>query len=58
MKKLSQTKQFVRDVKRMRRRGKDLEKLKAIVSQLAKSESLEAKHRDHALAGGWKSCRD
>ena len=58
MKKLSQTKQFVRDIKRMRRRGKDLEKLKAIVSQLAKSEPLDAKHRDHALAGAWKSCRD
>ncbi len=58
MKKLSQTKQFVQDVKRMRRRGKDLEKLKATVSRLAKSEALDAKHRDHALTGAWKSCRD
>ena len=58
MKKLSQTKQFVRDVERMLRRGKDLVKLKTIVSRLAKSESLDAKHRDHALAGAWKNCRD
>ncbi len=60
MKKLSQTKQFVRDVKRIRRRGKDIEKLKVIVSRLAQGEggSLDAKHRDHALTGMWKNCRD
>lgn len=58
MKKLSQTKQFVRDVKQMRRRGKDLEQLKAIVGRLARDGSLDAKHRDHALAGSWKNCRD
>ena len=58
MKKLSQTKQFVRDAKQMRRRGKDLEQLKAIVGRLARDGSLDAKHRDHALAGSWKNCRD
>ncbi len=50
MKKLSQTKQFARDVKRMRKRGKDLEKLQAIVASLARGESFDPKHRDHALA--------
>ena len=58
MKKLSQTKQFVRDIKQMRRRGKDLERLKAIVGRLARDGSLDAKHRDHAPAGSWKNCRD
>lgn len=58
MKKLSQTKQFRKDVKRMRRRGKDVEKLGAVVRRLAKDETLGPKHRDHALAGDWKNCRD
>ena len=38
MKKLSQTKQFVRDVRRMRRRGKDIGKLKTVVGQLAQGK--------------------
>ena len=58
MKKLSQTKQFVRDVKRMHRRGKDIDKLKAVVSQWAQGRALAAKHRDHALTGMWKHYRD
>lgn len=58
MKKLSQTKQFRKDVKRMHRRGKDVEKLGAVVRRLAKDETLGPKHRDHALAGDWKNCRD
>lgn len=58
MKKLSQTTQFARDVKRMRKRGKDLEKLKAVVKKLAKGEFLDPKHRDHPLIGLWKNCRD
>jgi mRNA-degrading endonuclease YafQ of YafQ-DinJ toxin-antitoxin module len=35
MKRVSQTTQFARDVKRMRRRGKDLAKLEMVVRQLA-----------------------
>ncbi len=58
MKKLSQTKQFVRDVKRLRRRGKDIGKLKTVVGRLAQGRALDAKHRDHALTGMWKNCRD
>ena len=38
MKKLSQTKQFVRDVKRLRRRGKDIGKLRTVVGQLARGK--------------------
>ena len=58
MKKLSQTKQFVRDVRRMRRRGKDIGKLKSVVGQLAQGKALDAKRRDHALTGMWKNYRD
>ena len=58
MKNLSQTKQFSRDVKRMRNRGKDLDKLKLIVTILAMGKPIEPKHRDHPLSGDWKGCRD
>lgn len=58
MRNVSQTTQFVRDVKRMRKRGKDLEKLKILVAKLANDEPLDPKHRDHPLIGQWKSARD
>jgi len=58
MKRVSQTTQFARDIKKMRRRGKDLEKLKSIVTKLARDKWLEPKHRDHRLTGPWKNCRD
>lgn len=58
MKQLFQTTQFSKDVKRIQKRGKDLEKLKIIVRKLVSDEFLEARHRDHPLSGEWKHCRD
>ncbi|MBW7907570.1 MAG: type II toxin-antitoxin system YafQ family toxin [Kiritimatiellae bacterium] len=58
MKQLSQTKQFSKDVKRMSKRGKDLDKLKALVRLLAENKTLDPKHRDHSLIGEWKGSRD
>lgn len=58
MKKVSQTTQFSRDVKRMRKRGKDLVKLQEVVRQLADGTSLSPKHRDHPLVGPWQPSRD
>lgn len=54
MKKVSQTKQFARDVHRMRKRGKDLEKLQEIVKLLTEGIPLQANHRDHPLIGPWQ----
>lgn len=58
MKTISQTKQFARDVKKMRKRGKDLRKLQKAVSLLAGGASLPATYRDHPLAGPWEPSRD
>ena len=58
MKRVSQTRQFSRDVKRMRKRGKDLGKLREVVRILAEGAPLEARHRDHALIGFWQPSRD
>jgi mRNA interferase YafQ len=42
----------------MKRRGKDMEKLVAIVDRIAGLEPLEQRHGDHALSGEWEGCHD
>jgi len=58
VKSLFQTKQFLRDVKRIKKRGKDITKLQAIVTLLANDQQLPAKHKDHQLKGNWAGTRD
>jgi len=58
MKKVSQTRQFSRDVKLMRKRGKDLHKLQEVVKLLAEGIPLPANCRDHPLMGPWQRSRD
>lgn len=58
MKLVIQTSQFKKDIRRLKKRGKDLEKLGDVVRLLAADESLEEKHRDHALIGKWVGSRD
>lgn len=55
---VAQTKQFKKDVKRMRKRGKDLEKIKAVIDLLVAGEPLPSKNRDHKLGGNWIGRRD
>ncbi|MCY3912731.1 MAG: type II toxin-antitoxin system YafQ family toxin [Chloroflexi bacterium] len=47
------TTRFQRDVKRAKRRGKDLEKLWAVVRQLRDGVELAPRHRPHRLRGSW-----
>ena len=58
MMQLFQTKQFSRDLRRMQKRGKNLEKIEDIVQRLANDAPLDPRHRDHSLSGEWKHCRD
>ncbi len=58
MKRVSQTTHFSRDLKRMRKRGKDLAKLREIIKRLAAGKPLEPRLRDHALVGQWQPSRD
>ena len=55
---VAQTKQFKKDVKRMRKRGKDLEKIKSVIDLLVAEQSLPPKNRDHKLGGNWIGRRD
>ena len=53
MKSVKQEAKFLRDIKRMKKRGKDIEKLKAVVLHLQAGLPLEARCRDHAMMGEW-----
>ena len=50
--------QFKRDYKLMKRRGKDMEKLRSVMRKLANEEPLEAKHRNHPLVGNYVGRRE
>ncbi len=58
MRRLKTTKRFERDLKRIKKRGKQLDKLWAVVEQLLKDEPLEPRHRAHTLSGQWRSFRE
>jgi mRNA interferase YafQ len=53
-----QSTQFKKDVKKARKRGKDLDKLKTLLSLLIHQTSLPEAYQDHPLRGNWKGCRD
>ena len=52
------TRQFERDLKRIRKRGKNPDKLKIIVRTLLAEEELDSIHRDHKLIGNWQGRRE
>lgn len=47
------TKQFEKDAKRSKRRGKNLEKFKVIARTLLAGQPLDPIHRDHRLVGNY-----
>ena len=58
MRTIRRTSQFKRDVKRMKRRGKDLSSLKEVLKKIISGQELEAKYSDHALVGQYKGTRE
>ncbi len=50
--------QFKRDVKRLLKRGKEMNKLKEIIDSLVQAQELPARTRDHQLKGTLKDCRE
>ena len=58
MRAIHETSQFRKDIKRLKKRGKDLAKLKEIVLRIVEGQPLEPKHRDHPLTGPWSGSRD
>jgi len=52
------TRQFERDIKRARKRGKNLEKFKIIARTLIEGQKLDPLHRDHQLIGNYVGRRE
>ena len=45
------TAQFKKDLKRVSKRGKDIDQLKAVVEKLRAKQPLQPRHRPHRLSG-------
>ena len=58
MRSLSRTSQFKKDVKKVEKRGKDLQKLRSVLDLLIDAKPLPDSLRDHALQGEFKGSRD
>ena len=54
---LKPTSAFRRDVKKIAKRGYDITKLNKIIDKLASDTPLQAKNRDHQLAGNFAGTR-
>ena len=58
MKSIRRSTQFKKDYKRVKKSGKDLEKLQQVIYQLVNDESLDPKYYDHVLVGNYVNCRE
>lgn len=52
------TTRFKKDFKRMRKRGRDTEKLKMLINLLVAEEPLPEHYRDHILVGNYVGRRE
>ncbi|MBP6598410.1 MAG: type II toxin-antitoxin system YafQ family toxin [Giesbergeria sp.] len=58
MRSASYTGQFKRDVKLAEKRGKDMDKLRAVMVLLLAAQPLPPELNDHPLKGDWRPSRD
>lgn len=49
---------FKKDLKLMEKRGKSIDKLKAVIRQLIEEKPLEVKYNDHPLKGNYVDTRE
>jgi mRNA interferase YafQ len=50
--------QFRRDVKRAEKRGRDIGKLKELLTVLVSGDPLDPRYKDHSLKQNWQGYRD
>ena len=50
--------QFKRDVRKAKKRGRDLSKLRSVLASLTRQDPLTARYLDHPLRGIWKGFRE
>ncbi|MCP1440091.1 mRNA interferase YafQ [Erwinia persicina] len=49
---------FKGDIKRQQRRGKDMTRLKILITLLAEGRKIPSEYEDHPLQGTWRGYRD
>lgn len=49
---------FRKDIKRLQKQGKVLEKLKQIINLLVEEKTMDSSHRDHSLIGDYNDFRE
>lgn len=49
---------FSKDVKRMQKRSKDIEKLKTVINLIVSEITLPAKYKEHQLVGNWNKHKE
>jgi mRNA interferase YafQ len=52
------TRQFQRDLKKVRKRGKNPDKIKYVIEKLVSQMPLEDRYKDHKLTGNYQSRRE
>lgn len=52
------TKLFEKDIKKYKKRGRNLQKMYFIINELAKTNPLPIKYRDHKLVGNYNGFRE
>ena len=52
------TRQFEKDIKKIKRQGKNLEKIKIIIRSLLQGQPLDPIHRNHKLIGSYQGRRE
>lgn len=55
---LKPTSRFQKDLKRIQKRGYQIQLIQEVVRKLANGETLEPKHKDHPLSGDYVGCRE
>mgnify|MGYP003571165326 CR=1 FL=1 len=56
MREILVTSRFKKDLKKAKKRRKDLSKLEAVLDKLVASEALDARNKPHRLSGNWNPC--
>lgn len=52
------TSRFQKDLRRIQKRGYQIELIKEVVRKLSDGETLEQKYKDHSLSGDYAGCRE
>jgi len=58
MKRVHSSTAFEKDIERLIRRNKDMEKLKSVIRSLVRGEKLDQIYRGHKLTGNYYGCID